>query len=234
MLNRWIIITVALAILFIYYPSIDLWVSGQFYNPEKGGFWLKENNILMAFYYIVKYSRYVLPVCFIALLIFNTVFNRKFILNNKEIIFLTIVLLLGPVLMTGIFKDNWHRARPVHTVNFGGEYVFTPAFKISESCPKDCYSFVSGHAAMGFYFTAFALVLPYGAPKKRRVIYISLLLFGAVISFSRVMQGQHYLSDVVFGGLFTLIIMHLVYGLMFHWRFLDHNPDWRKRFRKSF
>ncbi len=208
-----LIVTAILAAVFVTFPQIDIWMTGQFYDPQNGGFWLKNNPIILVFYYLVKYARYAMPVVFAVLLAANFLTKKKFLFGRRELAFLFLAALLGPIIVTGFFKDYWHRARPVQTIEFGGDKPFTRAFEISHYCPTDCYSFVSGHAAMGFFFVAFALVI--ASARKRKKAYICLFLLGMVIAFARVMQGAHYLSDVVFGGLFTLISTHALYYLMY-------------------
>jgi len=205
-----IITTVALAPVFIMFPHIDLWMSGQFYNVGKGGFWLKDNPILLVLYYLAgKPGKYTLIALLAALLGYNLLTGKKFIFDRKALSFLVMAALLGPVLITGAFKETFHRARPVQTVDFGGEKPFTPAFEISHYCAGECKSFVSGHTSMGFFLVAFALVI--ADARKRKKAYICLFLLGIAIALARIMQGAHYLSDVTFGGLFTLISTHTLY-----------------------
>jgi len=208
-----IIAAAILAPLFVAFPHIDIWMSGQFYDAQKGGFWLKNNPILLVPYYLVKYARYAMPVVFGALLAANFLTKKKFIFGRRELFFLFLAALIGPIIVTGAFKDSFHRARPVQTLDFAGDKPFTRAFEISHYCAEDCKSFVSGHAAMGFFFVAFALVI--ADARKRKKTYICLFLLGFAIAFARVLQGAHYLSDVVFGGLFTLISTHALYYLMY-------------------
>ena len=62
---------------------------------------------------------------------------------------------------------------------------------LSGSCKTNC-SFVSGHAALGFWFIGFAWALG-----RRRYLWLGIGI-GAVVGLGRNIQGNHYLSDVVF------------------------------------
>lgn len=102
-----------------------------------------------------------------------------------------------------MLKDNWGRARPSHTVEFGGKKTFTPALIISNQCDHNC-SFVCGHAAMAFTPVALAFVLR--PRRQRRWALAAGLGFGGLVGVVRIIEGGHFLSDVLFAGL-------LVYGV---------------------
>ena len=44
------------------------------------------------------------------------------------------------------------------------------------------------------------------------------LAFGAGVSGFRIAFGAHFLSDVIFAGVFTFLIIWLVHGLIYRWR----------------
>ncbi len=108
------------------------------------------------------------------------------------------------------FKDQWGRARPKQIIAFGGTKLFTPALQLTNQCPRNC-SFVSGEAASMFVpFYAAAAVAPQWAA--------TLLVLGTLAGFSagfvRVIQGAHFLSDVVFAGLFMGLMVMALQRLM--------------------
>jgi len=43
------------------------------------------------------------------------------------------------------------------------------------------------------------------------------IAFGATISASRMIVGGHFLSDVIFAGIFTFLIIWLMYALIYRW-----------------
>jgi lipid A 4'-phosphatase len=68
-------------------------------------------------------------------------------------------------------------------------------------------SWPSGHAALGFYFAAFAPLL-----KKRRAAATAAgVVLGALIGLGRMAQGRHFLSDVVFAYFFVSLTARLLY-----------------------
>ena len=109
----------------------------------------------------------------------------------------------GRVLVNLGLKDHWHRPRPVQTQDFNGPSPFTPWYDDNGACKKNC-SFVSGEAATGFWMVAPASVLP---PPWRAPAIVAAFVFGACASLLRLAFGGHYLSDVLLGGLITLIVI---------------------------
>jgi len=112
---------------------------------------------------------------------------------RRGLLFLFLVMAVGPgLLVNEVFKAESGRPRPSQVQEFEGTRDFVAAFEPSDQCDSNC-SFVSGHAAMGFFFLAFAWVL-----RDRRWLYWGALI-GLLVGLGRVMQGAHFLSDVLFG-----------------------------------
>ena len=97
-------------------------------------------------------------------------------------------------------KNIWGRARPGDILQLGGKENFTPWFQISDACASNC-SFVSGDAAVGFSLIVFYFL-------TKRIVYFWLsLFFGFGIGLIRIMEGGHFVSDVVM----TAMILYLSY-----------------------
>jgi len=112
-------------------------------------------------------------------------------------LFLALCLLLGPLVVSNIgLKDHWGRARPRDVVEFGGSKAFTPVFPPSDQCSRNC-SFVSGEASAVYivFFAAAFLLRRHG----RRLILLGIVL-GSLAGLTRIAQGGHFLSDVIFAG----------------------------------
>ena len=122
-------------------------------------------------------------------------------------IFLIATMAIGPGLIVNLgLKDHWHRPRPIQTQEFNGPSPFMPWYEDDGACRKNC-SFVSGEAATGFWMVAPASVLP--APWRGPAI-VAAFAFGVGASLLRLAFGGHYLSDVLLGGLVTLIVIEVV------------------------
>ncbi|NTV95499.1 MAG: phosphatase PAP2 family protein [Thiobacillus sp.] len=180
----------AFAILFLAFPDLDKAAAAAFYGPD--GFVLKGN----AFFDFVHDYVGILAwlVALAALLVALAArWVARLLPWRRPAAFLVLVLVLGPgLVVNAVLKDNWHRARPGHLVEFGGERQFTPAWVISDQCPNNC-SFVCGDASIGFSLAALAFV----ARRPRRWLIAGLAL-GSALGLMRMAQGGHFLSDVIF------------------------------------
>ena len=112
-------------------------------------------------------------------------------------------LLIGPGLIVNVFlKDYWGRPRPASTDLFGGTLPFVPAGQWSNACPDNC-SFVSGEASSIFWLVCLIPLWPRQLARQGGAGHLRDRVFTAGL---RVAFGGHYLSDVVLGGLSTLIV----------------------------
>ena len=120
--------------------------------------------------------------------------------------------LVGPGLVTHmVFKDNWGRPRPHQVEQLGGGEAFEPWWRTKGACARNC-SFVSGEASQAFWLVAPASLAP---PQVRPLALGGAVLFGTAVGTLRMAFGRHFLTDVVFAGLVTIIVVCL-----FHWLLL--------------
>ena len=206
--------------IFLAMPEIDLEISARFYR-EGQGFYLSHHPVIRAIYATVPWITRVIAVGSLLTLIASFVKPERMKKYRKQALYLIITMILGPgLLVNTVFKDHWGRARPHQVEQFGGNAHFSPPLVLSDQCERNC-SFVSGHASMGFYLAALALLLPASMWLLRRTIYTFAVWFGLLVGYGRIVQGGHFLSDVVFSGIFTLMVVHLVYYFMFQRRVSD-------------
>ena len=186
------ILFLVLSLLVVLFPVIDLEIASFFYDESKGG-WHWKNFMVLQFIY----DLFEKPVWLLALLCFFAVYNyKKYDRKDRQkkyiFVFLLCSLLLGPALLVNvILKDNSiGRARPSHLIEFGGEKTFTRAFQYSGQCRHNC-SFVSGHAALGFFFIGLGWLF-----RSRSAFWLGVGI-GALLGFIRIAQGGHFFSDVI-------------------------------------
>jgi membrane-associated PAP2 superfamily phosphatase len=114
-------------------------------------------------------------------------------------LFLAAMLALGPgLLVNGILKPGWCRPRPCQTAEFGGRQQFLGVW--SRGTSAESKSFPSGHASMGFLLMAPAFLLY----RRRRQLAVGFVLLGlaagTALGATRILQGGHFLSDVVWAA----------------------------------
>jgi len=198
--------TMALLCLVMFVPGLDVAFSKLFYT-EGAGFTLEQGRFLL-------FVREAAPAMIVGTFVFSLLlwlaglaFRQSFLgFTSARMAYLACTLAVGPgLLVETILKTHWGRARPNDTVFFGGSASFTPPGWIAAECSHNC-SFVSGHAALAFWLTAYAYVLP--TEWRNRGILAGLAL-GAIVGLVRIVQGAHFLSDVIFAGALILIVNSL-------------------------
>jgi len=125
--------------------------------------------------------------------------ERRFKHWRLPALFVVLGVILGPGLVVNtLFKDHWGRARPSELARYGGQHVFTQVWETGRAAPNS--SFPSGHSAI-----AFSSFLPWFVWRQRRPALARLilgggLLFGSLVGAARILQGGHFLSDVLWSG----------------------------------
>jgi len=204
-------LTVLTGVLFALWPELDLMGSGFFPGPDGfagNGHGLKGLRGVL----------YFLPVIVMGLFLLAWVLGwvggwfgwpllEALQPRGRSVLFLALGLALGPGLLVNvILKEYWDRPRPQQVQEFGGALAFRPWYKIDGACEKNC-SFVSGETSGAFWLVAPASL----APPPLRLPAVALALgVGVLTGVMRVAFGGHFPSDVLFAGLFTLILVALL------------------------
>lgn len=206
-----------LALIFLAYPSIDLMITSLFYDH---GFFLKDHPFVSFVYRFAPligigmgvWALIVLVILWIGQKASYTCRLIPSVWRRKELAFVVLALALGPGLMVnGVFKEGFGRARPAQVVEFGGTKTFTPPFVITNQCETNC-SFVCGHASAGFFFVSVALVVRREWQKR---VFWSGVALGGLLGIVRIVQGGHFTSDVIFSFVAVYMTGKVLYFLMF-------------------
>lgn len=210
------VIAILLGLFFYCFPDLDLLTSGWFYDHSQH-FYLAHEPLVLFIHRLVPLMATAFVVgCFVWMAL---IWWRTRSLSFKaylSALYLLTCCALGPgVMVHYVMKDHFQRARPSHSVEFGGSLTFTPAFVVATECKHNC-SFVSGHASVGFLFYSFAFIMPW--VKRRKAVLAASTLMGSIFGLGRIIEGGHFLSDVVFAGFvvyFTCYFMYLVFIKLF-------------------
>jgi lipid A 4'-phosphatase len=205
-------------LLFGFYPDLDLRVARYFYVVTDGA----SNNFAWRIYPPLMIARdaglwvgtlVIVPV--LAALVWKLLLpRRKLLMSGRAVLFLIATLVLGPGLFVNvILKDHWGRSRPIDVAQFGGPEHFVPWWDPRGDCDKNC-AFVSGDVSGAFWTIAPAVLTP---PPIRAIAVGGALALGAGMAVMRVMAGGHFVSDVIFAGVFTFLIIWIMHGLIYRW-----------------
>ena len=155
-----------------------------------------------------------------AIAFIGVVFSFKKAYHSWRIPCLYLLLTLGigsGLIIQAVLKDHWGRPRPRQVTEFGGELAFRPFYKPNfEEIKKGTKSFSCGHASLGYYF--FALAILGGIYHSPFFYWLGLALgwgLGILLSVARIAQGGHFLSDTITSAL----IMWLTAWFLAYWLF---------------
>ncbi|MBN9049594.1 MAG: phosphatase PAP2 family protein [Rhizobiales bacterium] len=198
-------------------PALDLAIAAPFHAINSGGnlFGLRISPPLM----LLRNSMlwFVTLVAFVpggVLLLKLMRPTRPMLIAPRAVLLLLASLALGPGLLTNvILKDNWGRSRPIDVREFGGQETFVPWYSPRGDCPNNC-SFVSGDVSGAAWLIAPAALTPL---PWRPLAYAGALAFTAGMAVLRIAFGGHFFTDTLFAGVFTFLVIWLLYALIYRW-----------------
>lgn len=205
-------------LIFGIWPGIDLAVTGYYHDAS--GFPVRNNAIIETLRNLLWDASLLIPLLALILLGLAGWLRRPVLaLSARAWGFVLLLFLLGPgVLVNGILKAQWGRARPVNVVDFGGTAQFTPAYQISDQCAANC-SFVSGEGAGSMAMTITALLILWLLRDRLpgavyRLGQAAALMMLGFVGWQRVASGGHFLSDVLLSWLIVALIAAILARLL--------------------
>lgn len=204
--------TLVLSLFFALVPQVDLWFSGLFYQQESGFYLADTPWVQFSFHLVPKLTATVIIFLLLAIIFTGLLRKKLFGFTTKPYLFMFLSICIGPgLIVNSTFKEHWDRARPITVMEFGGNKTFTPAFIISDQCESNC-SFSSGHPTILYAFISLALF--FTGRRRKQILYFS-IIGGGIIGLGRVIQGGHFLSDVLVSGLVVAIVAYSLYWIMY-------------------
>ncbi len=128
----------------------------------------------------------------------------------KPCLVFILTMALGPgLLVNGILKNDWGRPRPADITAFGGS---SPYLKVWQpGVPGGGKSFTCGHCSVGFAVASGASF--YGMnPILGTIALVGGIVYGVLLGAARIVQGGHFLTDVIWSG---VLVLSLAAGLHF-------------------
>ncbi|TAK73353.1 MAG: phosphatase PAP2 family protein [Aquabacterium sp.] len=180
---------------FVLWPGLDLALTRRVYDSKLGFLW-RDEAVVQALYLGVPWTARALILGALLLWLYARFKPGSVRPLWQHTAALAVAAgLLGPGLVVeGVLKPFWQRPRPVQVLEFGGTHAYEPPFHHCADCNTH-HSFVSGHAAAGFALLTLGLA---SGPRGRRRWLAAGLLAGTVTGAGRILQGGHFLSDIVY------------------------------------
>jgi membrane-associated PAP2 superfamily phosphatase len=115
-------------------------------------------------------------------------------------LYIVLAFLLGPgLLVNGMLKHSWSRARPKDLAEFGKKEPYEMVLtRVDGSIGR---SFPSGHASAAFFLCSLGFAA--GVWGTRQGMWAGLtsgIAWGVLVAWSRVASGAHFLSDVLWSA----------------------------------
>jgi len=125
--------------------------------------------------------------------------NAVFAKWRRVYVYLLLSAVLGPGVVTNlILKQYWGRPRPREIEEFDGHSRFEPVLTFDAT--SGGLSFPCGHATAGFFFLALYFLFRRHRPGLAGGIVFLSLSAGMLMGISRMVQGGHFFSDVVWAA----------------------------------
>jgi len=190
----------------------DVRITSLFYLPGQG-FPIGRMQPWFALYRFGEYPAYIMgSVClFLGIASF---FRPNLYSIRLKVLYIAIVLIIGPgILVNTLFKGYWGRPRPVHVKTFGGKFVFHQPWQPGPASKNA--SFPAGHPSAAFYMSTPYFVLPEKRHRRKALIWLwGGIFFGVIMGIVRVIQGGHFVTDVIWSAGFVYLTCIVLASLM--------------------
>lgn len=140
-------------------------------------------------------------------------FRKAFDEYRKPCLVIILTVIIGPgILVNGILKNYWGRPRPVDIVAFGGHAEYRKTWPPGGA--SDGKSFTCGHCAMAFSISSAVAFFPYHPVASIAALFAG-VAFGIITGIARVVQGGHFVTDVLWSGIIIMTTIAALYWLVF-------------------
>jgi lipid A 4'-phosphatase len=207
---------IAAGILFAIDPGLDIYLSKVvFYRGDHAIDGMGAVILSTVREYHIKLFAAIIGICTGALVLRLVFPKMPMLVPARATWLILLTFLIGPgLLANAVLKDHWARPRPAQIIEFGGKQTFKPWWDPRGSCRKNC-SFVAGEPSAGFALLAIAVL----APLAWRLPAIAFALgFGLFVGALRIAAGGHFVSDVIFAGVLTAVVVWILHGFIYRWR----------------
>jgi membrane-associated PAP2 superfamily phosphatase len=147
-------------------------------------------------------------------------------------LFIILSTSIGSGLLTNeVFKKHWGRPRPDNILEFEGRRAYLPP--LAKGPAGGGESFPSGHASIGFSYLAIWFV--WRGRHRRLALWalVGAVTLGSLLGLGRIVQGRHFLSDVLWAAgicyLVCLLLYRPVFGFADGRRWAAIGLRWRER-----
>ncbi len=180
--------------------DMDPRLSGYFYDPTAAQQWFLKTAVPWIWLY--RYGEWPTWALVIgaALVWGGSLRRHSWICYRRACALIVLAVMLGPgLLVNGVLKPLWGRPRPAQVDLFGGARPYQHWWQPGHI--GGGRSFPSGHAAMGYVLVLGTCLVPRRRSAGLRGLVLGgALAYGSLLGATRIIQGGHFLSDVLGSG----------------------------------
>jgi lipid A 4'-phosphatase len=199
----WLISGLAVFTLLVSLLNVDRRIAAFFYIPTDtltvAGHWIGLNHpFWQTIYTLTPWPAFLLGALALIVLLLGLRLS-SYAQWRKQMLFILLLFILGPGLIVNVLlKDQLGKPRPYEITDFGGTYPYAEFWQ--PVTQQKNASFPSGHASI-----AFAVVAPWFFLRNRhrriaKAFLVGGLGWGVIVGLTRIAQGGHFLSDVVWAA----------------------------------
>ena len=198
---------------FLQSTGLDVFLSRSFYVPGgMHGGWPFGQDPLLRFMY--DYGTIRIWLLFGTALILYGAAWRHLLAERfkKPCLVIILTILIGPgLLVNGVLKPVWGRPRPADLVHSGGNSQYRTVWQ--PGGPGAGKSFPSGHCSMAFSFASGASLFS-AQPVVAMALVLTGIGYGILMGVTRMSQGGHFPTDVLWSGVLVLMIALILHYLV--------------------
>ncbi len=132
---------------------------------------------------------------------------------SKPFLIVFLCVILGPgLLVNGLFKEFWGRPRPADLSRFGSTEQYRQFW--DPGGPGSGKSFVCGHCAIAFSTCSTIAFYPLH-PVAASIGLGAGLIYGSLVSLTRLAQGGHFSTDIIWSAVIVLTLIVVLYYFVF-------------------
>lgn len=189
--------------------GLDITAARLFYHPELADPWpVAARPLWSLFYHSAPWVTGSLAVAGASLLVAGVLRRGSGRLRLYGL-FILLCVIIGPgLIVNGILKDHWGRPRPRQIVELGGRLEYAPPLLPATTHGK---SFPCGHCSVGYLYAVGWWLWRRHRPRWATASLATGAVLGTLMGIGRMAAGGHFLSDVIWSGLFALGVAHALY-----------------------
>lgn len=206
-----------MVMLALFEPSrIDLWLADLMYLPGKGFIGAKSFFLEDILHDRVKEAAIGLVVIIFSIWLASFAFPSRIKIERRRWLYVVVSMLVATSLVTPLKKLTEVQC-PWSLSRYGGVEAYSSVMdKRASPVEKAGQCWPGGHASSGFTLFALFFALRDIRPRAARAALAAAITIGITLSFSRMLQGAHFLSHNIWTALIDWSVCAVIYRLMLY------------------